>query len=332
MALLAALVVALLVATPGLRSVLDDIGEMSPWWIAGAVALELASCVSFVVIFRHFFERVPAVAAHQLAWAEMGSGALLPGGGIGGLALGGWLLHLAGMPARRIVERSSALFFLTSGINVLAVAGAGALLLVRIAPGPHDLLRAGLPVLVAVAAAVLVVAIPRLSRRARRGRGAVVLADLSSGIVEAERTLLRPRWRLLGALGYLGFDIAVLWATFEALGWSPPLAPLALGYLVGYLANLIPVPGNVGSLDAGLAGALVLYGAPVTQATAAVLVYHAIAFWIPGLGGLLGYALLQRGLVGARETVPADQQAALTLEPVARRAGAEPRHREEALR
>ncbi|MCW2951474.1 MAG: flippase-like protein [Conexibacter sp.] len=305
MALLVALVVALLAAVPGLRSVLDDIGEMSPWWIAGGVALELASCVSFVVIFRHFFDRVPVLAAHQLAWTEMGSGALLPGGGIGGLALGGWLLHLAGMPSRRIVERSSALFFLTSGINVLALGGAGALLLVGIAPGPHDLLRAGLPVLVAAAVAGVVVALPRLRRLAWHARGATLLGDLSSGIVEAERTLLRPRWRLLGAVGYLGFDIAVLWATLSALGWSPPLAPLVLGYLVGYLANLIPVPGNVGSLDAGLAGALVLYGAPATKATAAVLVYHAIAFWVPGLGGLLGYALLQRRPARARRPAEA---------------------------
>ena len=54
-----------------------------------------------------------------MAWSQMGSGALLPGGGVGSLAVGGWLLHLAGMSARQIVRRSSGLFFLTSAINVL---------------------------------------------------------------------------------------------------------------------------------------------------------------------------------------------------------------------
>ena len=39
---------------------------------------------------------------------------------------------------------------------------------------------------------------------------------------------------------------------------------------------------------------LILYGAPATQAAAAVVVYHAIAFWIPSLGGVIGYALLRR--------------------------------------
>jgi hypothetical protein len=37
----------------------------------------------------------------------MGSGALLPGGGVGSLAVGGWLLHLAGMPTREIVRSSA---------------------------------------------------------------------------------------------------------------------------------------------------------------------------------------------------------------------------------
>jgi uncharacterized membrane protein YbhN (UPF0104 family) len=49
-------------------------------------------------------------------------------------------------------------------------------------------------------------------------------------------------------------------------------------------------------LEGGLAGILVLYGAPATEATAGVLVYHAIAFWIPSLGGLLGYRRLRRTL------------------------------------
>ena len=50
-------------------------------------------------------------------------------------------------------------------------------------------------------------------------------------------------------------------------------------------------------LDGGLAGALVLYGMPPATAAAAVLVYHAIALWVPSLGGLIAYGLLRRKLV-----------------------------------
>src|SRR5947209_1199387 len=56
--LLAALGISLLLSVPALRPVLHAIREISPWWIVAAVTLELASCVSFVVIFRLFFDRV----------------------------------------------------------------------------------------------------------------------------------------------------------------------------------------------------------------------------------------------------------------------------------
>ncbi len=267
---------------------------MNPVLVAVAVALELASCLSFVVIFRFFFRPIPKSAARAMAWSQMGSGALLPGGGVGSLAVGGWLLHVAGMPTRQIVQRSSGLFFLTSAINVLTLAAAGLLLLLGIGQGPHDGLHAGLPVLAGIAAIIVVLGLPKAMRRVSRAHPrAAWLNDVGVGIPAARQALIRPSWRLLGAAGYLLFDIAVLWTTFAAVGPLPPLAPLIVAYLVGYLPNVIPIPGGIGVLDAGLVGALALYGSPVSHAAAAVLVYHAIAFWIPALGGLLAYTRLR---------------------------------------
>jgi uncharacterized membrane protein YbhN (UPF0104 family) len=305
-------VATVLLAVPDLRPVAREIADMNAALVATALALELASCLSFVIIFRHFFRPLPTPEAHELAWAEMGSGALLPGGGVGSLAVGGWLLHLAGMPTRQIVQRSSGLFFLTSAINVFTLAAAGLLLLVGIADGPHDVLRAGAPVIVAVAASAVVLGLPRLTRRiSGEHPRAAWLDDIGSGIPDARNALARPSWRLLGALGYLLFDIAALWTTFAAVGPLPPLAPLVVAYLAGYLANLIPIPGGIGVLDAGLVGALALYGLPVTHAAAAVLVYHAIAFWVPTLGGTLAYARLRPRLAPkAEETEPSRLDAA----------------------
>src|SRR5437763_7156381 len=255
-----------------------------------AIGLELGSCLAFIVIFRLFFDELPARPARRLAWAEQGAGALLPGGGVGALAVGGWLLHQRGISKRTIIERSSALFLLTSAINVAALVGAGVLLAVGLGSGPHDALRTSIPVAggLLVTAAVLLVA-----TFVRRRRSSGWLTGLTAGIDGARGSLARPSWRLLGAIGYLAFDIAALGATLAATGHSLPVAPLVLGYLIGYLANLIPIPGGFGVLEGGLAGALIAYHAPATQATAAVIVYHAVAFWIPSLGGLLGYALLR---------------------------------------
>ena len=190
---LAVCVITALLAVPDLRPVAGEIADMNPAVVAAALGLELASCLSFVVIFRLFFNRVPTTIAREMAWSQMGSGALLPGGGVGSLAVGGWLLHLVGMSAQQIVRRSSGLFFLTSAINVFALAAAGLLLLFGITDGPHDMLRAGLPVIAALAATILVLGLPNLTRRvSSKHAKAAWLEDIGIGIPAARHALTRP--------------------------------------------------------------------------------------------------------------------------------------------
>jgi uncharacterized membrane protein YbhN (UPF0104 family) len=303
---LAVCVGAVVAAVPDLRPVVREIADINPALVVVAVALELASCLSFVIIFRLFFEPIPAPAAREMAWSQMGSGALLPGGGVGSLAVGGWLLHLAGMSTPQILRRSGGLFFLTSAINVIVLGVSGLVLLTGIGAGPHDVLRTGLPVAAAVATIIVVLGLPKIMRRASGRRAAPAwLQDIGTGIPSARDALLRPNWRLLGAVGYLLFDIAVLWTMLAAVGPAPPVAALVVAYLAGYLVNVLPIPGGIGILDAGLVGALGLYGMPLTHAAAAVLVYHAVAFWIPTLGGMLGYTRLRPRLVSsASESSP----------------------------
>lgn len=301
--LLVALGASLLVAVPGLRGVLREIRHIGPGWIALAIAFELASDVSFVVVFRLFFDRLEARDARLLGWTEQGSGALLPGGGAGGLAIGGWLIHLTGVPLGWIARRSAGLFFLGAAVSSAALVGSG-LALIAGAPGPHDLPTIVLPTVLAAIPTLLVGALPAmLSSWSRAPRW---LAAIAAGVREAEQTTFRrhPSWRLAGALGYLGFDIAVLWVVLRAVGPAPSIAAVILAYSVGYAANSLPIPGGIGVLDAGLTGALTLYGISPLHAAAAVIVYHAIAFWVPGLGGLLAYVRLRPRLLEAAAPAP----------------------------
>jgi uncharacterized membrane protein YbhN (UPF0104 family) len=276
--------------------VLHEIRHMAPIWILAAVALELGSALSFVVVFRLFFDRIPARDARSLAWTEQGSGALLPGGGAGGLAIGAFLIRLTGVPLKWIVRRSAGLFFLGGLMSATALVGGGVALIAG-AAGPHDFLRVVLPTVSAAAGTLLIAALPRLL--ASRQRVPRWLGALATGVREAEGTTFnrRPSWRLIGAVGYLGFDIAVLWVTLRAVGHAPSVPVVMLAYSIGYAANWLPIPGGVGVLDAGLTGALVLYGISPVHAAAAVIVYHAIAFWIPGLGGVLAYLRLRPRLL-----------------------------------
>jgi hypothetical protein len=125
--------------------------------------------------------------------------------------------------------------------------------------------------------------VDRLVRRVRPGRLHTFLTETAASVRDTERLVFRPDWRIVGAIGYLWFDIAVLFACFAAAGHMPPLAPVVLAYQIGYLSNFIPVPGGIGVLDGSLIGMLVLYGLGGTVATAATLVYHAISLWVPAI-------------------------------------------------
>jgi hypothetical protein len=108
---------------------------VDPVWVLAAIAFELASCASFVVLYGLFFDRIAPAPARALAWTSMAGGALLPAGGAGGLAIAGWLVHAMGHETGWILRRSSALFVLTSALNVVTVIAAGCLALAG-ADGP----------------------------------------------------------------------------------------------------------------------------------------------------------------------------------------------------
>ena len=287
-----ALLVAAVAAVPSLGQVRHQLAAINPWWVAAAVGLEIASCVSFVAVFRAFFHRVPAALSRRVAWVEMASGALLPGGGVTSYVLGGLLLREAGMERRDIVVRSGGVFWLTSAVNAVAL-GLGALLLeTGVSAGPRDFARVLVPLLVVVPVTAAIALSPVIARRRRASASPRWVAALVDGVADAWRAARAPTWRLAGALGYLGFDMAVLACTFRGLGYHASAGALMLAYLIGYCATMIPIPAGIGVLEGGLAGALVLYGAPPAKTAAAVLVYHAVAFWIPSLGGLGAYAAL----------------------------------------
>jgi uncharacterized protein (TIRG00374 family) len=125
-------------------------------------------------------------------------------------------------------------------------------------------------------------------------KAGVAIAD---GTAEAGR-LLRAGDPLLlgGALGYWVFDNLVLLAAFAAFGASPPLIIVLMAYLIGQLGGALPLPGGLGGIDGGLIGTLVVYGVSAAPATAAVLLYRVILFWVPLVMGVPAFASLRRGL------------------------------------
>jgi uncharacterized protein (TIRG00374 family) len=76
-----------------------------------------------------------------------------------------------------------------------------------------------------------------------------------------------------------------------------------IAYLIGELGGLIPVPGGIGGIDAGLLGTFVLYGVSITSAASAVIAYRAIALWVPALLGAAAFVVLRRTLRGESDAI-----------------------------
>jgi uncharacterized membrane protein YbhN (UPF0104 family) len=298
LAILIAIVAGLLVAVPGLHGVAHQVANMNPGWLLLAVGLEILSCVAYVIAFLQVFDRAPIRFGARVALSELAFGAAVSLGGAGSIAVGAWLLVERGGDPIRIAERSVVLFLLTSAVNVITLVLAGLGLFTGILPGPSNPLLSIVPAAVGVAVLIFFLLLPRFSERLashqQPGRMRTLLIETAASIRQTERLLREPDWRILGAIGFLWFDIGALAACFAAAGVVPPVAALVLAYQIGYLSNLIPVPGGIGVLDGSLVGMLVLYGAAVTTSTAATVVYHAIALWIPAMWGTAAFIILRR--------------------------------------
>lgn len=305
-------VVAVITLVPGLASLRTRLEHGDPVWLAVGAVLKVLSGVCYAIAFRSVFcRRMKWSVSMEIGFSELGANAVLPIGGAGGLALGAWALRRGGMETRRIARRSVAFFFLTSVPNVLGVALLGVGLALHVVSGRASPLLTAVPAAIALLAIVATILAGRLAARveervaARRGSGSRIAASfraLAEGVQDALE-LLREADPLLfvGLIGYLVFDVMILWATFHAFGDVPPLAIIWIGYLIGELGGLIPVPGGIGGVDLGLVGALVLYHVPVGAATAAVLGYRALALVVPIVIGAVAFLRLRRSI--AREAI-----------------------------
>ena len=106
---------------------------------------------------------------------------------------------------------------------------------------------------------------------------------------------------ILGSIAYWGFNVAVLWASFKAFGEAPPWSVVVMGYFVGMLGNLLPLPGGVGGVDGGMIGAFIGFGVDDGFAVVAVLTYRAFAFWLPTIPGAIAFFQLRRTVARWRE-------------------------------
>lgn len=306
----------------GFDSSLARVKQAKWYWLVVAVLFNVAQFVAYVALFRGVLggrgdtavrRRLNTAASYQITMAGLAATRIFSAAGAGGILLTYWALRKAGMPRRRSASRMVAFLALTYTVYLGALIVFGILLRTGVLPGEHPV--GGTIVPAAVAGAVilvlgLVALIPgdverRLSGVAGDHRAARLAQKLATGpamVATGVRTAVdyiahpsRGALAVGGAVGFWAAQIGILWASFEAFGGSVPVAVLVQGFFVGMAANLIPSPaGGVGSVDAGMIGAFVLFGVDKEVVFPAVLTYRVIAFWLPIPPGVVAYFQLRR--------------------------------------
>jgi uncharacterized protein (TIRG00374 family) len=270
-------------------------------WLAVAVALELVACFGYAALFHAVFARPPVALSPsrstQIALAELGGFAVVPAG-LGGPAARIWGLRRAGMSWRTLGVRTvaHAPIFNAPYIGAAAVLGIG--VLIDAAPGKAPVAVALAPSGVVVAALALIAAIAAAVRLRQldhpsgwRHRLREVLRVVPDGVREVPELVRNPR-ALLGALGYWAGDCAVLWAAFHAVGPVPDLGVVVLGYMLGQLGNVLPLPGGVGGVEPVMLGVLTASGVGSGVGAAAIVCYRAIALGVQALLGAVAVGML----------------------------------------
>ena len=290
---------------PGLSEIGHQLAGADGGWITAALILELASTACFALAFHGVYDRRPSPrASASMSMAVQGMNIVLPSGGAGGLAVGAVLLDRAGVPRSFAASRTVALFLITSLVSFVAVVIAGFGVAAGVLSGEATLTVTLLPAILALLIIVAVFALPRSQGPVEHmpaGRLRTALTNAREYLrdgVGASAQLLRSGDRLViaGAIGYFAFDVAALAAAFHAVGPAGlPIGLLVLAYTLGHGGALIPIPG---SAEGGLIGMFVLYGMPVSTATAAVLAYRALHAGVPMLLGAIGLADVRRLLRG----------------------------------
>jgi uncharacterized protein (TIRG00374 family) len=299
----------------GLGDTWKQVKDGDPLWLIVAGVFTALSFAGYVVLFQGVYVRggfrLTAVESSQITMAGLAATRVFAAGGAGGIALTAWALRRAGMPKRAVADQTLAFLVLTYGVYMAAVVVGGFGLYFGILPGSQDWAITLLPAIIGVVAfaiAVLASLTPTdLQRRVegyaqRHGRigrlaqrAAHLPAAISSGIRISVSLVRAGDPALAGSIAYWGFNIAILWAAFHAFGEAPPWAVIVMGYFVGMLANLLPLPGGVGGVDGGMIGAFVAFGGESKDSiVVAVLTYRLFAFYLPTIPGAIAYFQLRR--------------------------------------
>jgi uncharacterized membrane protein YbhN (UPF0104 family) len=322
-----ALVVASIVMVAGLVVIAPALADLPDvWtklasgdvgWLTFALVLEALSFLGHMILFRAVSlegaggagkGRIGMRASAEITLAGHAATRLFASAGAGGIALTAWALKRSGMEARDVAARMTTFMVLLYAVYMGALVIGGLGLYSGLIPGGGSFAMTIVPAVFGATVIALVAAAQLV--RPGEGRLRRWLAPVGDGVRDARRLIRNGNPGLVGAIMWWAFDLAALWACFHAFGSAPAVGILVVGYFVGMLANTLPLPGGVGSVDGGMIGAFVALGVDPAAAIVAVLAYRFFAFWLPIAPGALAFGSLRSTVARWEADEPADAAAA----------------------
>jgi uncharacterized protein (TIRG00374 family) len=318
-AVIVGLIVAVRLLSPHvgfLNDTWQKVRQGDPVWLVVAVVLEAFSFAGYVLVFnataRRAGLRLPRFTSWRIVLAGVAATRLLATAGAGGIASTTFALRRHGLDARHAAATVAAQIAIIYVWFILLIALTG-LALFALGHGHNaiTILPAGIAILILLVAGLGRPLLHQLADRTkdREGRVARALAAIPGTLddgIHTVSTLVRERDVAIfgGALWWLA-DAAVLFAACHAFGASPNMLDICMAYLVGQVANLLPIPGGLG-VEAGLLGMLVAFGVPGGVAVLASLTQRLVSTWLPALPGAVALAAIGRPSPDA-EVVPVDE-------------------------
>lgn len=282
----------------------QKVRQGDPVWLVVAVVLEVFSFVGYVWVFNATTRRsglkLPRFTSWRIVLAGVAATRLLATAGAGGIASTTFALRRQGLDARHAGATVAAQIAIVYVWFILLIAVTGVVLFVfGHGHAAITIVPAGIAALILVVAFLGRSGLRKLAAASghREGRVARALAAvpaiLDEGVQNVSK-LVRERDVAIfgGALWWIA-DAGVLWAACHAFGAAPNMLDILMAYLLGQVANLLPIPGGLG-VEAGLLGMMLAFGIPGGVAVLASLLQRLISTWLPAIPGALALAAIGR--------------------------------------
>jgi uncharacterized protein (TIRG00374 family) len=226
---------------------------------------------------------------HELFTVELAAACInrLVPSGIGGLGVHGLYLHRR----KHTVAQATAVVSINNllGMLVHVTLLTVLLLLLGNATGFHFTWGVS-QTAISLGAAVLVGIM--LSMRSLRRRAHRFLCNLAASLARYKK---QPHMLVFATLALLALtltNLLVLHLVANAVGVELEVTKLFIVYSAGVLVGaVVPTPGGLAGVEAGLVAGFIAYGVPAELAVAAALAFRLATYWFPLVPGAIAFAV-----------------------------------------